>query len=147
MENVIILPESKVKELFKSELDAILEARIPALARRHLRVRAAVGPLWHVQTVPMQGTGLIEPVVHLHVDAIASTEPQRRTEEAGIDAQGGRDRVGKEGGLTALQAQLYLSPSAADFAAFHRGDFQRIAAFSAWPWRPRQGAGAQRQGL
>jgi len=34
MENLIILPESKVKELFKSELDAILKARIPAIIRQ-----------------------------------------------------------------------------------------------------------------
>jgi len=34
MENVIILPESKVKELFKSELDSILQARIPQIIRQ-----------------------------------------------------------------------------------------------------------------
>ena len=34
MENVIILPENKVKELFKSELDSILKARIPEIIRQ-----------------------------------------------------------------------------------------------------------------
>jgi len=34
MENVIILPENKVKELFKNELDSILKVRIPEIIRQ-----------------------------------------------------------------------------------------------------------------
>lgn len=34
MDNVVILPESKVKELFKSELEAVLKDRIPAIIRQ-----------------------------------------------------------------------------------------------------------------
>jgi len=34
MENVVILPESKVKELFASELESILKSRIPQIIRQ-----------------------------------------------------------------------------------------------------------------
>ena len=34
MENVVILPESKVKELFKSELESVLQSRIPNIIRQ-----------------------------------------------------------------------------------------------------------------
>ena len=34
MENVVILPESKLRELFANELDAILQRRIPEIIRQ-----------------------------------------------------------------------------------------------------------------
>lgn len=63
MDNVIILPEAKVKELFKSELDAILKDRIPQIIRQANRKE-------YMTTAELEElTGMSSPTQKYHRDA------------------------------------------------------------------------------